>query len=107
MAVFDRKTGKLIRIIFPHQNRIADFGRNVKLSAFLNMQTGIDDRIWVTFRYTNGLFIDGHKSSILINLNSKHIEKHVFGEVSGCYSDGSIEYLAMHKPDTAVGDGAL
>jgi len=67
------------------------------------MQNACDDKIWLTFRQTDELFVNGQKSTILINLKSTRIEQQIYGEIAGCYSDGNIEYLAVHKPDIAVG----
>ena len=101
LSVWCRKTGKLVRIIYPHENRQTT---RVESSSFLNMQSSTNDRAWMTFRYTNGRYCDGFKSAILINLKTAGIERQLFGEVAGSFHDGTREYLAVHKPDTNTGD---
>ena len=105
LSVWCRKTGKLVRIIYPHENRKSKLSRLVNASSFLNMQSSSNDRAWMTFRYTSsGLYRDGFKSAILIDLNTGRIERQLFGEVAASFHDGTIEYLAVHKPDLFTGE---
>ena len=101
LSVWCRQTGKLVRIIYPHENRSTPLNES---SAFLNMQSATNDRAWMTFRYTSGSYSEGFKSAILIDLKTSRIERQLFGEVAGSYHDGMVEYLAVHKPDAAAGD---
>ena len=70
----------------------------MRKSSFLNMQVNKDDSVWLTFRYTTGLYREGFKSSILVDFATLAIEAQLFGEICATLTDGETTYLAVHPP---------
>ena len=71
------------------------------------MQVDKDDSVWLTFRYTTGLYREGFKSSILVDFATLTIEAQLFGEICATLTDGETTYLAVHPPDKAPSDHSI